>query len=93
MKCVILFATPQVDTITLFMDEDLKVGRRNRTFGYARHRRSSLHCCWDEHHVRAVLSLGHVTATSKVVYKDYLLELSQPSGVGQILITISQVSK
>lgn len=37
-----------------------------------------------------VLSLGHVTATSKVVYKDYLLELSQPSGVGQILITISQ---
>lgn len=85
MKCVILFATPQVDTITLFMDEDLKVGRRNRTFGYARHRRSSLHCCWDEHHVGAVLSLGHVTATSKVVYKDYSLNCLNPLGWDRFL--------
>lgn len=30
MKCVFLFATPQVDTITLFMDEDIKVGEYAR---------------------------------------------------------------
>lgn len=41
----------------------------------------------------AILSLHHVTATCRVLCKDYLLELSQFSGVGQILITITQTRK
>lgn len=41
----------------------------------------------------AVLSLCDVTATSKVLYKDYLLELCQLSGVGQILISVSHTRK
>lgn len=94
MKCVFLFATLLVDAITLLTDEEIEVDRRNGTLSFARRWLSSGTHCGDWRCVGccthgkmdkldqspATLSLCRVTAASKGLYRNCLLQVSEPSG-------------